>query len=46
MQKGQYVLHARQGKLTKVPAEKTLLPHDPKGHHQSIDIAIGPDGTV
>ena len=35
-----------RGKLTKVPAEKTLLPHDPKGHHQAIDSAIGPGGAV
>jgi len=35
MQKDQYILHARGGKLTKVPAEKSQLPHDPKGHIQS-----------
>jgi len=29
MQEGQYILHARGGKLTKVPVEKSRLPHDP-----------------
>ena len=46
MQKGSYVLHAKDGKLTKVPAEKVLLPHDPNGHPQAIDIALAPDGTI
>ena len=48
MQQGQYILHARGGKLTKVAVEKSLLPHDPKGHVQAISMsmALGPDGTV
>ena len=46
MQKGSYVLHAREGRLSRVPAEKTLLPHDPKGHPQRVHAAMAPDGTV
>ena len=46
MQKGPYVLHAKDDKLTKVPAEKALLPRDPKGFSQAIDIALAPDGTI
>ena len=46
MQKGPYLLHARGGKLSKVPAEKTLLPRDPVGNDQGIHAAMGPDGTV
>ena len=29
MQQGEYILHARGGKLTKLPAEKSVLPADP-----------------
>ena len=46
MHKGAYILHARGGKLTKVPAEKSLLPHDPQGHVQAVSTALAPDGTV
>jgi hypothetical protein len=46
MQKGSYILHARGGKLTKVPAEKNLLPHDPQGHVQAVSTALAPDGTA
>ena len=46
MQQSQYILHARGGELTKVPAEKSLLPHDPKGHVQAVSMALGPDGTI
>jgi len=46
MHKGQYIFHARGGKLTKVPAQKSLLPHDPMGHVQILEIAMAPDGTV
>ena len=41
-----YILHARGGKLTKVPVEKSRLPHDPYGHIQIVDTALGPDGAV
>ena len=46
MQKGPYLLHARGGKLSRVPAEKTLLPRDPKVDVQRIHAAMGADGTV
>jgi hypothetical protein len=46
MQKGQYILHARAGKLTRVPVEKVRLPYDPKGHPQVANLALDPDGTV
>ncbi len=46
MQAGPYILHARAGKLSRVPAEKTLLPHDPQGHVQLVEVAMAPDGTL
>ena len=46
MQTSPYILHARGGKLSKVTAEKTLLPRDPVGNVQGIHAAIGSDGTV
>ncbi len=49
MHRSQYILHARAGKLTKVPAEKTWLPPDRAGaNHQEImgRLAIAGDGTV
>ena len=42
MQKGQYILHARDGKLTKVQVQKSRLPHDPEGHVQSEWTAQSP----
>ncbi|MBI86088.1 MAG: hypothetical protein CMJ81_23065 [Planctomycetaceae bacterium] len=41
-----YVLHARGGKLNKVVAEKTLLPHDPAASPQSVYAYLGPDGAI
>ena len=46
MQRGPYLLHARGGKLSRVPAEKTLLPRDPNANVQRIHAAMGADGTV
>ena len=46
MQKGPYLLHARDGKLSRVPAEKKLLPPDPNANVQRIHATIGADGTV
>ena len=46
MQRGPYLLHARGGKLSRVPAEKTLLPHDPVVNAQRVHAAMGADGTV
>ena len=42
MQKGQYILHAKAGKITKVPVHKSRLPHDPKGHVQIVETAQSP----
>ena len=46
MQTSPYILRSRGGKVSKVPAEKTLLPRDPVGNEQGIHAAMGPDGTV
>jgi len=46
MHKSKYILHARGGKLTKVPVEKNLLPHDPKVNPQGVQATLAPDGTV
>ena len=46
MQAGQYVLHARAGKLTQVPVEKARLAHDPDGHTQRVQVCLHPDGTI
>ena len=46
MQRSQYVLHARGGRLTKVPVEKSLVPRDPKGHNQGVSLTLASDGTV
>jgi len=46
MQKGQYILHACGGELTQVAVEKIQLPHDPQGHLQCVNTALGPDGVI
>ena len=46
MQAGQYVLHARAGKLTQVPVGKARLAHDPNGHTQRVQVNLHPDGTI
>lgn len=46
MQAGDYILHARAGKLQKVPVKKTRLPVDPKGHVQILGLLQAPDGTL
>jgi hypothetical protein len=46
MSESDYVLHARGGKLTKVPAEKHKLPHDPRGHDQAVSSVLAADGTI
>jgi len=45
MQNGQYILHARDGVLSKIPAEKYVMPRDPRDHGQRVNLAIGPDGS-
>ena len=46
MQQGDYILHARGGKLEKIPVEKIRLPRDPLGHVQRVCMAQAPDGTI
>ena len=46
MQDGDYVLRARDGRLTEVPAEKSMLQPDPESHPQGVSIALAEDGTV
>lgn len=46
MQKSPYILRARDGRLTKVAAEKVKLPHDPKGHPQGANVMLLADGTI
>ena len=46
MHDSQYILHAAGGKLTRVPVEKTLLPHSDDMSPQGTHVDVGPDGTV
>ena len=46
MQAGDYVLHAREGKLEKVSVEKIRLPRDPQGHTQRLCMVQAPNGTI
>ncbi len=46
MHNSQYILHAAGGKLTRVPVEKTLLPHSNDMSPQGTHVDVGPDGTV
>lgn len=42
MQRGQYILRAHRGSLTKVPVEKIVLENDPRGHPQVQRMLKGP----
>ncbi|MBP87531.1 MAG: hypothetical protein CMJ64_12535 [Planctomycetaceae bacterium] len=46
MQEGDYILHAKEGRLRKVPVQKTRLPHDPCGHVQRLALFVGADKTI
>ena len=46
MHQSGFVLHAREGKITQVPAERCRLPHDPDGHPQGANVSMAADGTV
>ena len=46
MHHSQYILHAVDGKLTRVPVEKTLLPHSDDMSPQGTHVDVGTDGTV
>lgn len=46
MHESPYILHARDGKLTKVVVEKSRLPANAMQGHQGIQVAMAEDGTV
>ena len=46
MQAGDYILHARDGRLDRVPVEKIRLPRDPYGHVQRLCLVQAPNGTI
>lgn len=46
MHRGQYILRARRGELTRVPVEKILLPHSNNMSPQNVQVDLGPDGTI
>ena len=46
MQAGDYILHARGGKLQKVEVEKIRFPVDPEGHTQCLSLAQAPNGAI
>ncbi|MBC8456366.1 MAG: hypothetical protein H8D67_00025, partial [Deltaproteobacteria bacterium] len=46
MQDGNYILHARDRLLTKVPVEKSQLPFDPEFHPQGGEIFRASDSLI
>ena len=46
MQAGDYILHARDGVLSKVSVEKTRMPLDPQAHYQGLNLVLTPDRTI
>ena len=46
MQAGDYILHARDGVLNKVPVEKIRLPLDPQAHYQGLNFILTPSGVI
>lgn len=46
MQRGDYIYRAVDGRLERVPAEKTVLPRDPQGHGQGMSLTIAEDGSL
>lgn len=46
MQAGDYILHARDGVLNKVPVEKIRMPLDPQAHYQGLNLVLTPDGVI
>ncbi len=46
MQAGDYVLRAHDRRLTRVPARKSRLPHDPQGHVQRVAVMQSPTGEI
>ena len=48
MREDSCILRARDGALTQVPAQETVLPHDPAVHPQVVQcgLSLSPDGSV
>ncbi|MDP7277857.1 MAG: sialidase family protein [Planctomycetaceae bacterium] len=46
MHRGQYILHAARGKLTRVPVHRVVLPHDNGLNPQSTQVDLGPNDVV
>lgn len=46
MHRSQYILHASNGRMTRLAVEKALLPHDQPMSPQGAQIDVGPDGTL
>ena len=46
MQADDYILHVRDGKLQKVPVQKTRMPRDPKAHYQGLALIQAPGGAI
>ena len=46
MQQGKFILHAKGGRLRKVPVEKTSLLLDPYGHVQICQVFAGPGQAI
>lgn len=47
MRAGDYILHAKDGQLNKIPVEKIRLPLDPSGHVQRLGLFVaGPDRAI
>ena len=46
MQEGSYVLRARDGRIARVPVEKSRLPHDPEFHPQGGQVYMVSDDRI
>lgn len=46
MQAGDYILHGKNGKLSRIPVKKTRIPLDPHGHVQTLAFIQCPDGSL
>lgn len=46
MQANDYILRARDGAVTRVPVERSLIPHDPLGFAQLMTVLKGPNDTI
>ena len=46
MHRSQYILRAAGGKLTRIPVQRTVLPHDNEINPQSTQVDLGPNETV